>query len=810
MEKQSDIKTKVHSRRFVLRKMEKKELIVEGIRALSFGVMGLLLGSREMLFESYPLGFALLASAARQTPFVLIGLIASFLMGGEQMVVRIVGALVTVAARLLTRLFLDNSSPLATDRKHDASELLSSVFSEHVYLRMMSGALGVFLVGVWKIIEGGFRFFDLFGAIFYLVLTPVATLVFSRYFDISEKRRKMGASFEITPLGERLYSVSSVALVCAFVYSLEGASFLGISAPIFVAVLTSLYYTKRGVLFSIVASLALGVCISPVYAPLCAFCAIAFTSVSKLSLFGGSIASCIAGLVWGIYSGGITSLGSIFPALLSSSMIYCTAERVGLFGDIERFLATDTKVDTINPQVLIAEQRISEQGENIRAISDSFSTLSEIFYNLSSKLKRPTMLDLRAVCERTFARECEGCENMELCHGAEYSATLDVMKKITVQLHSVGRADERKLPDSFRKRCNRSAEIIERVNKSCAKETKKALHNEKTEIFALDYEAIANILNDALAQNEEEFKIDSSMGKKISAVIASEGYGEHSVTVFGKRKLRILARGLDLSERAGDVGALMGKLEQHTGLRLNEPTFELSSGSVNMQTEAKRAFSAESAFATSGVEGEKMCGDTVSIFENKNDYLYALISDGMGTGHRAAFISEMCNVFLRNMLSAGNRMETSLRMLNSVVRARGTDSSAECSATVDLLQLDLYSGALTLVKSGAAPTFVLRRGNVFKLGAPSFPIGILRALDAKQIDLSCEDGDVVVMLSDGAAKDGDDCSYLMDILKDPHIADEEPSAIANKLVRRVRAEPDMDKDDVSIVVVRIKKEVCNW
>ena len=510
MEKQGNIKTKVQSRRFVLRKMEKRELIVEGIRALSFGVMGLLLGSREMLFESYPLGFALLASASRQTPFVLIGIIASSLMG-ENVAVHIIGALVTVVARLFTRFFLDNSTPPATGKRHDVTDLLSSVFSEHVYLRMMSGAVGVFLVGVWKIIEGGFRFYDLFGAIFYLVLTPVATLVFSRYFDISEKRRKMGASFEITPLGERLYGVSCVALVCAFVYSLEGASFLGISAPIFVAVLASLYYTKRGVLFSIVASLALGVCISPVYAPLCAFCAIAFTSISKLSLFGASVASCIAGLVWGIYSGGITSLGSIFPALLSSSMIYCTAERVGLFGDIERFLDTDAKVDAINPQTLVAEQRMSVQDESLRAISESFSTLSEIFYNLSSKLKRPTMLDLRAVCERTFTRECEDCENREVCHGAEYGATLDVMKKITVQLHSVGRADEKKLPDSFKRRCNRSVEIIERINKSCAKETKKALQNEKTEIFALDYEAIANILNDALAQNEEEFKIDSSI-----------------------------------------------------------------------------------------------------------------------------------------------------------------------------------------------------------------------------------------------------------------------------------------------------------
>ena len=300
------------------------------------------------------------------------------------------------------------------------------------------------------------------------------------------------------------------------------------------------------------------------------------------------------------------------------------------------------------------------------------------------------------------------------------------------------------------------------------------------------------------------------MSKKLSKIIADEGFGEHSVTVFGKRKLKILARGLDLCDRQSDVSVLRGKLEEACSLSLADPTFELSFGSVNMQTEARRAFSADTAFSTSAGGGEKICGDAVSIFENKCDYLYALISDGMGKGQGAALVSEMCCAFLRNMLSAGNRMETSLRMLNSVIRAKGKDSEAECSATVDLLRFDLYTGALTLVKSGAAPTFVLRRGNVFKLSSPSFPIGILRAIDAKQIDISCEDGDLVVMISDGATRGGDDVEYLYEMLREPTLCNDPASKIADRIIRRARAECDTPPDDISVVVLKVKKEVCNW
>ena len=792
-----------------IKKLDKKEVFVESVRAISFGIFALLLGSRQMLFDTTPLSFAILAAASRQAPFIFLGIAASTISGGRFSLMALIGATITVLARLFSRFFLDKA-PI----KHSGSGIIyqfSVIFSEHKYLRVMSGAIGVFFLGIWRIISGGFRFYDLFAAIFYLVLTPLATFLFSWYFDISEQRTREKTVFSMPVSQEKMYLLSSALLVCALIYGLDTTSFAGISAQVFVAVIMSLYACKKGSLLGLVASLMFGFCVSPSLSPMCALCTLAYISVHKLSLFGASVASCIAGLIWGIYIGGFSTLSELFPALLSSNMIFCCAEKINIFADIESFFApNEEKKDVFSPQILINEQKNYSQDEKLRAISDSFSSLSEIFYNLSSKLKRPTSLDLRNICEKSFENHCKVCENRDICLGAEYSSTLDVMKKITIQLHSFGVADAKKLPEAFKKRCSQSENLIESINKSCTIETKKAFQNEKTEIFALDYDAISKILNDALIENEEEFKVDAAMSKKLSKVISDQGFGEHNVTVFGKRKLKIIARGLDLSERASDVSKLRLALEEASRYALSEPTFELAFGSVNMQSEAKRAFSLESAFATAAKVGENICGDTVSIFENKNDYLYALISDGMGTGQNAAFVSEMCNVFLRNMLNAGNGMEITLKMLNSVIRAKGRNSVSECSATVDLLQFDLYSGALTLIKSGAAPTFVLRRGNVFKLGAPSFPIGILRSVDAKQIDISCEDGDIIVMVSDGAAKDGDNCDYLLDILRDPRLPLDSADSIADKLIKRARAEGDSAGDDVSIVVIKVTKELRNW
>lgn len=800
---------KVNSKKESEFKVNKRELVVDSLSALGFCILAILLGTKKMLFDTYPLAFALLSASTRQAPFVLMGILATSFAGGEASLMNLVCSCAIVALRIIARLFLDKGIRASGD--NSGLSIFAALFSEHTYLRMMSGALGVFIIGVWRIIEGGFRFYDLFASIFYLVSTPVATWIFSWYFNVCEQKKSEKRSFAVTVTVERLYDISCVTLVCALIYALDGATFVGINTSVFVAVLMTLYACRRGVLYGIVAGLLFGVSYVPMYAPAFAFCAIAYASISKLSLFGGAIASCISGLVWVMYMGGFSSLVTVFSALLSSSMIFCTAERINFFEDIERlFTPIEEPSDDYSLDSVIAEQKSNLQEERIRSISESFSALSEIFYNLSSKLKRPTVLDLRSICENSFERHCAECENRELCFGAEYGSTLEVMKKITVQLHTCGIADEKKLPDSFKKKCYKLKILTDDINKSCTIATKKAFLNEKTEIFAFDYDAISKILNDAISENEEEFKIDSAMSKKVACAIAEEGYGEHNVTVFGKRKMRILARGLDLTDKSSDITSLKNKLEQVSRVALSEPDFELAFGSVNMQIEARRAFSAEAAFATATSDGESICGDTVSVFENKNDYLYALISDGMGTGNVAALASEMCNVFLRNMLSAGNRMETSLRMLNSVLRARGSKSENECSATVDLLQFDLYSGALTLVKSGASPTFVVRRENVFKLASPSFPIGILRALDAKQMDITCEDGDVIVMVSDGAMRGGEECAYLTEMLRDKELIREAPNKIADKILRRAKAECDTPSDDISVVVVKVKREICNW
>jgi stage II sporulation protein E len=215
-----------------------------------------------------------------------------------------------------------------------------------------------------------------------------------------------------------------------------------------------------------------------------------------------------------------------------------------------------------------------------------------------------------------------------------------------------------------------------------------------------------------------------------------------------------------------------------------------------MEMKSVRRFRADTCRTYRAADSGSVSGDTITFFENDRDYFYALLSDGMGHGSRAALTSGVCSVFLERMLGAGNSKTTSLRLLNNLIRMGGEESGA----TVDLLELDLLSGQASFIKSGAAPSYVKRGDNLFRIRSKTVPIGLTEVLDAEKIRFDVEPGDVIVMLSDGICQSGEDAPWLMEILSGDFSG--ELSPIAERIVGVAAGTHDR-RDDMSVALIRV-------
>ena len=196
------------------------------------------------------------------------------------------------------------------------------------------------------------------------------------------------------------------------------------------------------------------------------------------------------------------------------------------------------------------------------------------------------------------------------------------------------------------------------------------------------------------------------------------------------------------------------------GFRLGAPTLTPipgGGGLSDLRASAVPRYLVRTAYASRSAEregrAEGLCGDSVALFRSADGRSFALLSDGMGSGRNAAELSGICTVFLQKMLSAGGDTGVILKMLNDFLVA---GPAGESSATVDLLELDLYTGEGIFWKSGAAPTFILREGNLLRLSSRTAPAGILPEADVQKTEFQLYHGDVVVMLSDGVADEGEE------------------------------------------------------
>ena len=83
-------------------------------------------------------------------------------------------------------------------------------------------------------------------------------------------------------------------------------------------------------------------------------------------------------------------------------------------------------------------------------------------------------------------------------------------------------------------------------------------------------------------------------------------------------------------------------------------------------------------------------------------------------------------------MKAGVEAEAALRTLNSALALRGEEEGG--FTTVDLLQIDLFTGQSALYKFGAAPTYVRKGDTVSKLSGSALPAGLVWNVERGQIE----------------------------------------------------------------------------
>ncbi len=196
-------------------------------------------------------------------------------------------------------------------------------------------------------------------------------------------------------------------------------------------------------------------------------------------------------------------------------------------------------------------------------------------------------------------------------------------------------------------------------------------------------------------------------------------------------------------------------------------------------------------------------GDTYIKTKLDDGKTLIALSDGMGSGPDARKSSKVAIKMLERLLKTGFEKDASIKLINSTMCLNSKD---DMYATLDIGIFDLFTGNMEIVKNGSCPTFVKSKKDVQLIKSLSLPAGILDDIDLVTFDRDLEDGDIVVMCTDGIIDSNTEYSnkemWVRDILSEMETDDVQKIAdiIVQEAVDNNLGRP---KDDMTVIVSKI-------
>lgn len=706
-------------------------LMRRSVLALVSVLESFLFSGTSFPFSTYPLGIALICSAEKHLIEYTIGLFLRIALSRSREKLYLPAVLcVSAAAFRYVMLMTENKRDNSLLPKDDIFEKLS--FNDDITVRVFASLCTGFISALIGVLRGK-TVYDVFAGAFGIITTVLFTFLFA----FAQRPRLKNTA---------IYAAGKAAIVFCAVFALSGITVFTISlgAVAAYAIMLTMAFSGDGAKGCVCGLLA-GLAASIDNAVPFAFSGLAAGVFYEISPLIASLCALGVTVFGGLYSQGIFGVFSILPEALIATVIVLTAKKLDILPNIS--LGGEDAGGKLRINTLLAKKREEEKENRAEQHADMLSSLSRTIKNMSAVFSSPDRGRISDVCRASFEKHCENCPDKGECKRTQESED-DLVDSIAFRIMKKGKSVSG--TGILRFGCVKKEAIVSDINAGISKLLRESALHDKTRIFAFDYGAAAKIIADTVAKSDKAYEIDKTLTEKLCRAFDSAGIYAENIVVCGGRKKYIIATGRDILR--SDFGAqdMRDLCAEVCGGSFTMPEYLIEGDDASMTLESTRIFEVEHAEKQSAKRGEKVCGDAVGSAESRDDLFYGFICDGMGSGSEADITAGICKTFLDRMLSCGNRKSTTLEMLNMFISNKNT----ECFSTIDLLEVDLLRGVASFTKSGAAASYIVRKGSVYKIASGTVPLGILPEVSAEVTEFSLCDGDVIVMCSDGVNGDG--------------------------------------------------------
>ena len=486
----------------------------------------------------------------------------------------------------------------------------------------------------------------------------------------------------------------------------------------------------------------------------------------SIAVSGTSVALSICYSLCGMISGIFSKFGQIACALAFSltagaaALIDGSKEGISVFAEAAaaafifaaipgRHLAV-IRSNILNPKMKRIESEFCSAGTRLLEASKAIGSVSECVASVSKGIEALSPANDTIICMRVRERICSGCPLKDsLCpEQGEFSHILEKLsggERITAEDFSV----------NFNSKCPSVPKIAECFNRVYASRSAvnalQANSARNRELACGQFDWMSSLLSEL--SEELGNGAQTLFGKEKSAlrVLSEQGFNVLSVScvqpLSGALRLSCIVEDIPPSTSLSQLtAAVSAELE----VQLLPPKIREHKDGKELLFLRKELFKIRLGSAAASCGNQRLCGDYFECFQTESKS-YIILSDGMGTGGRAAIDSTMTVELFSRLIRAGLSLDTALSITNSALSVKSEDESL---STLDVAEIDLFDGSTVILKAGAAPSFYTASGKVKTVEISSTPLGILSKVSFSRYSLKLHGGDTLVMVSDGVLGGG--------------------------------------------------------
>lgn len=529
------------------------------------------------------------------------------------------------------------------------------------------------------------------------------------------------------------------------------------------------------------------------------FCSFAAGIFAKKGKLWAVISLAVADAVVIVYvNGAMREMLSIYEIIAASGAFFAVPDKVyDRFGRLLKIKNNETElIKKIKGSVIL----------RLKAVSVSFSSLGEALSRLSDKEEAINSSDIATVFDKAAEKVCCKCKRADICWNKEFNTTYKNFFRVMETVDKKGSAEEADLNAHFGSKCGSiprlTAELNNQLNIYRINSAWKKRLGESREVVSEQIVGVSKIINELAREINEDINYDSLTASELKVRIESRGVRVKDINVIrnreGKLKIEMRIRETDYNTRGR--GVIRAAAENITGNKVDIYKIREDGESVMIMIDESEQYEIEQGYASVGASEES--GDNFRCIMPGGGKFVITLSDGMGTGKRAASESQAIVELLDSFMRAGFDKRVAVKLINSIMVLK---SANETFATLDMCIIDLHTGEVEFIKTGAEPSFIKQNGKVETVRSASLPVGLMPEMEVETFARHLREGDTIVMVTDGVETKVGGNKWIKGFMEG--VCETSANDLAARLLDKAIEENNgAVSDDMTVISLKLRKK----